>query len=131
MTPHFFKKDEHKRTQKCWVKVINTSKNTVLADKAKVADTFLKRLIGLLSRSFLNKGEALILNPSNSIHSFFMHFTIDVLFLDKNNRVVKAIASLKPWRLTKIYFNAALTIELPVGTIQLTSTREGDTISLI
>jgi uncharacterized membrane protein (UPF0127 family) len=113
------------------IKVTNTSKNTVLADKAEVADTFLRRLIGLLGHRSLSRGEALILMPSNSIHSLFMRFSIDVLFLDKSNRVIKMLKPLSPWRLTKVYFKTHLTIELPVGTIERTSTQEGDIINIL
>ena len=73
------------------MKIINISKNTILADKAEMADTFFKRLIGLLNRKSLGKGEALILSPANCIHSFFMRFSIDVLFLDKSNKVVASL----------------------------------------
>ncbi|MDP3732190.1 MAG: DUF192 domain-containing protein [Candidatus Omnitrophota bacterium] len=113
------------------MKVINTSKNTILADNVKPADTFLKRLIGLLNRKALNKGEALILSPSNSIHSLFMRFTIDVIFLDKTNKVIAALPSFKPFRLSPVYFNASLTIELPEGAIQSTHTQPGDIIKII
>ena len=69
-------------------RVVNTSKSTVLADKAEIANSFVKRLVGLLNRKSLGQGEALILSPSNSIHSFFMHFTFDAVFVDKNNKVI-------------------------------------------
>lgn len=129
MNPALPKRTDNIRESR--LKVTNTSKNTVLADKAEVADTFLKRLIGLLRRKSLSQGEALILIPSNSIHSFFMRFSIDVLFLDKSGRVIKALVSLRPWRLTKVYFKAHLTIELPAGTIEKTSTQEGDTVTIL
>jgi len=110
------------------MRVVNISKDTLLADKAKMADTFFSRLVGLLNRNSLRKGEALILRPSNCIHSFFMRFRIDVIFLDKAGRVVKALPSFKPFRLSCIYFHSVTVIELPEGTIQLTSTQTGDTI---
>lgn len=113
------------------MQVINIGKNTILADNAKLADTFLKRLIGLLNRKSLNKGEALILSPSNCIHSFFMRFAIDVIFLDKTGKVVEILPSFKPFRLSPIYFGASLTIELPEHTLQLTRTQPGDIIKII
>lgn len=113
------------------MKVVNITRDALLADKASLASTFLKRLIGLLNRSSLNKGEALILQPSNSIHSFFMRFSIDVIFLDKHKRVIKTISPFEPYHLTKVYFNAVFTIELPVGIIETTATKEGDIISIV
>lgn len=112
------------------MKVINITKNATLADNAKLANTFLKRLVGLLNRKSLNKGEALILTPSNGIHSFFMRFTIDVIFLDKTGKVIKALASFKPFRFSPIYFNSHSVIELPENTLQLTRTQPGDVVEI-
>jgi len=110
--------------------IINKTKDTVLAKDAVVADTVSSRIKGLLGKEEFKQGEALIIRPCNSIHTFFMRFAIDVLFVDRNNRVVKAIPSLLPFRLTPVYFNSAFVIELPCGTLQATSTSEGDLLSL-
>ena len=110
------------------MRIINKTKNTVLAENVVVADTPFSRVRGLLGKRELKPGEALIIKPCNSIHTFFMRFPIDVLFLNKDNRVIDVILSLKPFRLTAIYFNAAFVVELPVGTIQSTSTHKGDTL---
>jgi len=112
------------------MKVTNLSKNTLLADKAGLANTFFKRLIGLLNRRHLEKGEGLILSPSNCIHSFFMRFTIDVLFLDKKGKIVGILSSFKPFRFSPIYFRASLVIELPEFTISSTHTQPGDKIQI-
>jgi len=112
------------------MKIINKTKNTVLAQNTVVADTVFRRLKGLLGRKDFIKGEALIIKPCNSIHTFFMQFPIDVLFVDKHNRVIKVISSLKSFRLTYIYFDASLTIELPAGTLESTSTQERDILIL-
>jgi len=110
-------------------RIINQTKNTILAIDVIVADTALKRMAGLLGRKTFRPGEALILKPSNSIHTLFMNFPIDVLFLDKENKVIDAI-SMPPSRLSKIYFNSVLVVELPAGTIHQTQTQKGDSISL-
>ena len=104
--------------------------NAVLADKARVADTFCSRLVGLLNRRSLNRGEALILRPTCSIHTLFMHFAIDVLFLDKKSKVIAVHSSLKPFRFSPIYFNADLAIELPEGTIASAQTTVGDLVTI-
>jgi len=113
------------------MRIINLTKNTLLADEAKMANTFFTRLIGLLNRNSLRKGEALILTPSNCIHSFFMRFTIDVLFLDKTGRVIAALPAFKPFRLSPIYFNSCTTVELPENTLKLSQTQPGDIIKII
>ncbi len=112
------------------MKVINLTKNILLADEARMANTFFSRLVGLLNRNSLKKSEALILTPSNSIHSLFMRFTIDVIFLDKTGKVTALLPSFKPFRLSPIYFNSRSTIELPEHTLDLTQTRVGDIIQI-
>lgn len=113
------------------MKIVNITRDTLLADKAELADTFLKRLIGLLNRKSLAKGEALILEPANCIHSLFMRFTFDALFLDKSGRVVGIQPSMKPFRISRLYFNASVVIELPEHTLKLTHTQPGDTIETL
>jgi hypothetical protein len=113
------------------MKIINKANNNVLAENVVVANTSLKRIKGLLGRKEFPQGEALILDPCNSIHMLFMKFAIDVLFVDNNNRVVKAISSLKPFCLTPVYFRSKLAIELPVGAIEASHTTAGDEILFI
>lgn len=108
------------------MKIINKTKNTVLASDVIIADTLLKRLKGLLGKKEFHKGQALIITPCNSIHTFFMHLTIDVLFIDKHNKVIKAIPSIKPFRLTRVYLKAKFVIELPVNTIKSALINEED-----
>ncbi|OGX19791.1 MAG: hypothetical protein A3K83_07305 [Omnitrophica WOR_2 bacterium RBG_13_44_8b] len=112
------------------MKIINKTKNTVLAEDAVIADKLGTRIKGLLGRKVFLAKEGLVITPCNSIHTFFMHFAIDVLFVNKANMIVKTISSLSPGRLTSIYFNAAFVIELPTGAIQSTSTSQGDFISI-
>jgi uncharacterized protein len=110
------------------MRLINQTRNTILAEDLLVADTIFKRLKGLLGRKYLKSGEALLLRPCNSVHTFFMRFPIDILFVDKNNKVIAALSSLAPFRLSRIYLASCLTIELPAGTINSTNTHSGDLI---
>lgn len=112
------------------MKIINQTKNTIIAKDVIVADTLFQRIKGLLGRKKLEEGHAIILKPCNSIHTFFMHFSIDVIFVDQNSIAVKTIPSLRPFRLTSIYFNAAFAIELPANTLKSTFTAGGDIIAL-
>ncbi len=112
------------------MRISNKTNNNVVAENVTVANTPLKRMRGLLGKKEFPQGQALVLDPCNSIHMLFMRFPIDVLFVDKNNRVVKAISSIMPFRLTPIYFKSKFAIELPVGTIISTATGEGDDLSL-
>jgi len=111
------------------VRIINKTKNTVLAQKASFADTPFKRMKGLLARKELEPAEGLILKPCQSIHTFFMRFAIDVVFVDRDNRIIKTISGLKPWRLSSICFPAQSCIELPEGTIASSLSSPGDFLS--
>jgi uncharacterized membrane protein (UPF0127 family) len=113
------------------MQIINRSRNAILAQNAALADTPFTRIRGLLGKKELKPGEGLIISPCNSVHSFFMRFTIDVLFLDKEWRVIKTLPNFKPFRLSPIYFRAHLAIELPSGTVDSTHTHPGDTLALI
>lgn len=112
------------------MQVINQSNNSVLATDAVIANTVFKRMKGLLGRREFQGGQALVIKPCNSVHTLFMRFPIDVLFLDSNNRIVKAIANMKPFRISGIYFQASFVIELPSGTLEKTSTSAGDILLL-
>lgn len=112
------------------MKISNCTKNTILAEEAVLAAGIFKRLKGLLGKKTFEPGQAIILKPCNSIHTFFMRFPIDVLFVDKDNQVIKALSSLAPFSFSPIYIRAKLAIELPAGTILSTLTQEGDILNI-
>ncbi len=99
-------------------KVINQQNGKVLADQLKAATTYKSRSKGLLSRLSLGPGEALLIVPCASIHTFFMKFSIDVLFLNKNEQVVKIVLNVKPWRLAGCFFGAHMVIEWKAGALE-------------
>jgi len=113
------------------MRLINQTQNIVLADKVFIANTVFKRAKGLLGREKFSSGEALIIEPCNSVHTFFMCFSIDLLFVDKNYRVVKALPGVMPNRITGIYWKSRLVIELPCGTIKLSKTCENDQLQFL
>ena len=69
-----------------------------LCEECVVADNPLTRLRGLLGRQGLGAGEGLLLRPAPSIHTWFMRFAIDVVFLDAELRVLRVAQAVKPWR---------------------------------
>lgn len=111
-------------------KAVNLTTGEVLADKVKIAQDFKSRSVGLLDRVSMEKGEGLLIKPCNSIHTFFMKFPIDTLFLDKNGKVVKISRSLKPWKLSGALFTAYMVLELPEKTIEGRLTKVGDTVKI-
>ena len=110
------------------VQILNVTKGVVIARKAQIASSFWQRMKGLLGSRGLSAQEALILKPCSSIHTFFMRFSIDVLFLDKDMRIAKLIQKMPPNRLSPIVWASQVVIELPAGKISQTNTQIGDTV---
>ncbi len=93
-------------------RLINTTKNKVISTDLEIASGFFERLIGLMFRGKMERDEAIIITKCNSVHSFFMKFPIDVIFLDKDRRVVKIVKNLQPWRVTHFVKNSENVVEL-------------------
>ena len=71
----------------------------VLGVRAKVADTFARRMRGLIGRSPPGPGEGMLILKCNAIHTFFMKYPKDATYLDRDGRVVKVVRRIRPWRL--------------------------------
>ena len=112
------------------MRLINQTQNTVLAENIFIADTTFKRIKGLLGKKEFLPGQALILEPCNAVHTFFMRFPIDLLFVDNNYRIIKAMPGLVPNRISRIYWESNRVIELPCGIIKLTKTHVKDQLQL-
>ena len=97
-----------------------------LATSVRLANTSLARLRGLMFTRCLPAGAGLWLRPCQSIHSFWMFYSIDAIFLDRNLRIVKLVANLRPFRLTAPKFSAHSVLELPPGTIERHGLKVGD-----
>jgi hypothetical protein len=111
-------------------KIIDKTNSKCISADARVAKTFFQRLVGLLSRASLSTEEALIFYNVSSIHMFFMRFPIDVLYLDKEMKVLKIKHSLLPWRMSSC-LGAKTTIELPAGKAKESLVKIGDTLEFI
>jgi len=104
---------------------------TVVAEHVEIAETWWRRLRGLLGRSALAEGEALVLAPCSAIHTLGMRFPIDVVFLDADWSIRCLAASVKPWRIGPICPGAACAIELPAGTIARYRLERGQQFELV
>jgi len=109
--------------------VRNQTRNTVLADAADMADTSEKRRTGLLKHERLERGEGLWIVPCESVHTFFMKFPIDLVYLDKKKIVRKVRNAVPAWRVSAC-LTAHSILELPAGTIEQTGTRVGDELTV-
>lgn len=109
--------------------LVNATKKTTVSDHCRFANSVFKRMVGLLGRKVLAQGEGLLLDRCYGIHTFFMRFSIDVLFLDKELHVIRAVPALPPFR-TCVVKQAVYVLELPVGSIQRSQTAAGDQIQM-
>ena len=108
----------------------NLTKKNVVASQVSVASSILTRLVGLLGRKQLHEKEGLLITPCKSIHTFFMRFPIDVIFISTDNHVIGMLHSFSPFRISKIYSNAEEVIELKSGVLKQKKVEEGDLLNL-
>jgi uncharacterized membrane protein (UPF0127 family) len=101
----------------------------VLATRVEPAFDSRSRRRGLLGRDTLEEDAALIIAPCSGIHTFFMRFSIDVVFVTRAGRVLKTSPLVPPWRM-RIAFGAFAVIEFPAGTIARSHTNVGDALRL-
>lgn len=94
----------------------------------EVADGPLSRARGLLGRDALPEGVGMLISPCNSIHTCFLRFSIDVVFLDRELRVVDVVERLKPWR-AALRRGSAAVLELPAGTARRAGIAKGQRLA--
>lgn len=94
-----------------------------------MADTSAKRRIGLLRHERLEPGEGLWITPCESVHTFFMKFAIDLVYLNQKKRVRKVRHAVPPWRVSACLMAHSI-LELPAGTAKQTGTEPGDQLSI-
>ena len=109
--------------------VVNGRTGEVLARRGRLADSVKTRSVGLLGSSGLDPDEALIIRPCWSIHTFFMRFRIDVLFVDKHGKLRKIVHSMPAWRMACAW-GARDTIEMAPGALKRFDLQVGDPIEL-
>jgi uncharacterized membrane protein (UPF0127 family) len=111
------------------VLVRNHTRDTILGEAVEIADTSEKRRVGLLKHERLEPGSGLWIVPCESVHTFFMKFPIDLVYLDKQRKVRKVRHAVPAWRLSAC-LTAHSILELPAGTVEKTGTMPGDELSL-
>jgi uncharacterized protein len=95
--------------------VINKTRSTIIGDNIELADTHLSRLLGLAGRRQLYAGCGLLIRPSSGVHTFGMRFAIDVIALDKSEKVKRIWHRMSPFRVTAIDFETCSVLELAAG----------------
>ncbi len=114
------------------VYVYNKTRETFVATEAAVADSYLRRLVGLLGKTkrWAQRGRGLWIVPSCGVHTIGMMFPIDLIFLNKERQVVHVEEYVRPFRISKVSLKAMSVLELPAHTIYSTGTQVGDTIEI-
>lgn len=109
--------------------IYNSTRRTVVCQQVELAFTFFTRFKGLMLRN-AQPNAGLLLGPCRSVHTFFMRFQLDVVFLDEQLLVVGLVERLSPWRFSPHFKRAYYALELPAGTVAHTGLRPGDALEL-
>ena len=112
--------------------VYNKTRETFVATEALLADSYLRRLVGLLgkTRRWAQLGRGLWIVPSRGVHTIGMLFPIDLIFLGKNKEVVHGEEYVRPFRISKVSLKASSVLELPPHTIYRSGTKIGDQLEI-
>jgi hypothetical protein len=110
------------------LQIDNLTRNTPLVTAGRLADSFWSRFVGLMGAAGLAPGEGLLLTRSNSIHTHFMRFPIDVLYVSRELAVVHVDRAMAPWRFGRIHRGSHFVVELPAGAAE--GTEVGDVLAV-
>lgn len=117
------------------LRAVNRTRGTVLCQCIEDAGGLAGQSRGLLGRDRLDPGHGMLFlrgrfEPFMWMHMFFMRFAIDIVFLDRNDTVVRISHTLKPWRLSPVVFGASKALELEAGAAARSDTCLGDSIAI-
>jgi uncharacterized protein len=111
-------------------KVLRMSDGATIARTVQLANTFLLRLTGLMGKPALPQDQGLWITPCSSIHSFFMRFAFDAVFVDDKGHIVHLVEAMPPGQVTPLIQGAKAVLELPSGTISQHQLQVGDFLKL-
>lgn len=112
-------------------KVCDCETGEILVARLEVATSARARAIGWIGRKAVPPESGLWLEPCNGVHTFFMRFPIDVLFLNANGEALRLTSSLPPWRICGPVRGACVTLELPAGILKARGVRQGDRFRIV
>lgn len=113
------------------MKLFNKTRGLEIATKVIRATTTYQRMKGLLGKSKMEVGEALWIRSCSSIHTCFMQFPIDVIFVDRQLKVKRVVQNLKPWRPICMALGADSVFELAAGQISIGHISKGDLLDVV
>ncbi len=109
--------------------IINLTRKKCISRLPIIATDFIIRTRGMIGRDF-HDFDAMVFNHCNCIHTMFMRIKLDVIFIDRENKVCETYENLPPWRPLVRSRHACAVIELPAGCIAQTGTHAGDQLDL-
>jgi uncharacterized membrane protein (UPF0127 family) len=109
--------------------IVNQTRGGVVCEHTELAETPWRRLIGLMGRRALPPGHGMLITPAPSIHSGFMRFEFDAVFLDRELRVVRIAERIAPWR-ARFAKGARSVLELPAGQSAALGLQVGDVLAV-
>lgn len=113
--------------------VLNRTRERFVATNVSVADSYFRRLVGLLGKTgkWAQAGRGLWIIPSHGIHTIGMLFPIDLIFLDRDKNVVHLEEHVRPFRISRVSLKSYSVLELPAHTVFRTGTRVGDQLEFL
>ncbi|MGE5629001.1 MAG: DUF192 domain-containing protein [Solirubrobacterales bacterium] len=111
------------------MKLVNEISKKTISENLIRADNYYKRLKGLMFTDNLPENQALHIIPCNEVHTFFMKYNIDVLYIDKNNKIISMDEELKPGKIGRFVKGSNSVIELPPGKIKKECIEVGQVLS--
>ena len=108
----------------------NTRTGRIMANRLLPAFDSQTRRTGLLKHTSLKDGEAMVIAPTSAVHTWFMKFDIDVAFVARDGRVLKASDTVRPWRMMAAFGGFAV-IEMKAGSLAATGTARGDVLEIV
>ncbi len=117
------------------MRAVNRTRGTVLCEHLEDAGGLAGQSRGLLGRDGLAEGHGMLFvagrfTPFMWMHMFFMHFAIDIVFLDRDGRVLKIDRELRPWRVSSLVIGARRALELQAGAAERSQTQAGDLVTV-
>jgi uncharacterized membrane protein (UPF0127 family) len=112
------------------IRVQDVTRGKTIVTAGRAADNLWTRMKGLIGSAPLKQGEGMLIVPCNSIHTHFMGFPIDVLYVDRAGKVVALDHAMKPWRFGRVHRHARYVIELPAGSLADAGVSVGDELQV-
>ena len=112
------------------LRLLHPRTGRVLAERLLVPRTLIGRGVGLMFRSHLQPGTGMWIVPCRGIHTLFMRFAIDAVFVDRRLRVLRVRLGIRPWRLVPLVLGGHSVIELPAGTLAGLRLEHGEALTI-